>query len=203
MSWLKRNIEHSIDSNQFDMATSSILVLYASKHGSTRQMAEHIWRSFGAQGVHADLRAAEDLTDPVDYDAIVLGTAVYIGQWMKEAETYLEKFEKKLKDKPLWIFASGPTGDGDPLELMEGRDIPDKIIPMLDRIKPKEIRLFHGALDKHQLTMMERLIIRVVKAPTGDFRHWEEIAEWAHEITEELSRSKEPVLAANPMITHS
>jgi menaquinone-dependent protoporphyrinogen oxidase len=182
------------------MATSRILVLHASRHGSTRQIAEHIWRTLGVHNVHADLRAAEDFTDPQNYDAVVLGTAVYLGQWMKEADRYLEKFEAILKNKPLWIFASGPTGAGDALDLMEGHDVPENIMPLLDRIHPKEIRLFHGALDRHQLNMIERLMIRVVKAPTGDFRHWEDIAEWAKEISMQL---EQPVLASNPMITHS
>ncbi|MDZ4680269.1 MAG: flavodoxin domain-containing protein [Saprospiraceae bacterium] len=168
------------------METTNVLVLYASRHGATRQIAEQVWRSLRESGMHVELRAAEQAPDPAHYQAIVLGTAIYMGQWRSEASRWLQRHQFALSRMPLWIFSSGPTGQGDPAELLKGETVPHKLQSLMEVIKPREIRVFHGALRRDELNLLERIAVKTVKAPFGDFRDWKAIEQWAAEISQSL-----------------
>jgi menaquinone-dependent protoporphyrinogen oxidase len=120
------------------------------------------------------------------YDAVVLGSAVYIGRWRKEAARFLTDNEAVLVGKPVWLFSSGPTGEGDPVELTQGWKFPGKLQPIADRIGPRDIALFHGVSDPGKLNFLEKWMLKNVKAPIGDYRDWEGIASWARGIAEAL-----------------
>jgi menaquinone-dependent protoporphyrinogen oxidase len=117
---------------------------------------------------------------------VVLGSAVYMGQWRKEAARFLKANETALAGKPVWLFSSGPTNEGDVEELMAGWQLPGGLRPIADRIKPRNIATFHGAADVNKMNLFERWILKNVKSPVGDFRDWEAIAAWATAIVEEL-----------------
>lgn len=86
----------------------------------------------------------------------------------------------------MWLFSSGPTGQGDPLELMKGWRLPEAQQPIADRIRPRDVALFHRELDMKKLSLPEKLILKAMKAPVGDFRDWEAITAWAAGIAEAL-----------------
>jgi menaquinone-dependent protoporphyrinogen oxidase len=163
-----------------------VLVAYATKHGATEQIAEKIGEILRQEGLSADVLPADKAGDLGAYQAVVLGSAVYIGQWRKEAAKFLEANEAALAGKPVWIFSSGPTGEGDPVELMQGWRFPGKLQPIADRIGARDIVAFHGALDANTLNFIEKLMIKNVKAPLGDFRDWGAITAWATAIAAEL-----------------
>lgn len=165
---------------------SKILVAYASKHGGTAEIAEAIGQAIQHQQHDVDVVAVEEAQQIESYDAFVIGSAVYIGQWRKEAAKFLETHVDLLSQKEVWLFSSGPTGEGDPNELLQGWQFPEKLQPLADQIQPNDIVVFHGELDKSELNFMERFIIRGVKAPVGDFRDWESIDAWAAHIAKTL-----------------
>ncbi|HKZ83736.1 MAG TPA: flavodoxin domain-containing protein [Anaerolineae bacterium] len=149
-----------------------ILVAYASKHGATEEIAEKIGQVLRQAGLRADVLPADRVSDVTPYQAVVFGSAVYAGQWRQEAATFLEASEKTLAERPVWLFSSGPTGEGDPVELMKGFRFPEALQPIADHIRPRDIAFFHGALDMKELSLPERLIVKGIKAPLGDFRDW-------------------------------
>ena len=71
------------------------------------------------------------------------------------------------------MFSSGPTGDGDPVELTKGWRFPAKLESVVEQIHPRDITVFHSALDTQKLNFIEQWMIKNVKAPVGDFRDWE------------------------------
>jgi menaquinone-dependent protoporphyrinogen oxidase len=163
-----------------------VLVTYASKYGATAGIAEKIGEVLKQSGIAVDVVPAKDVNDVTPYTAVVLGSASYIGRWRKEAVKFLESQEGPLSGRPLWIFSSGPTGEGDPVQLMQGWLYPKTLQPVLDRIKPREITAFHGAIDAGKLNFLERTAIKNVKAPLGDFRDWNAISDWASGIARSL-----------------
>jgi menaquinone-dependent protoporphyrinogen oxidase len=165
-----------------------VLVAYATKYGATAGIAEKIGEVLSRAGLSTEVLPVDDVSDLTPYEAVVLGSAVYIGQWRKEAARFLEANEETLAGKPVWLFSSGPTGEGDPVELMKGWRFPGAQQEVADRIAPHDITIFHGAVDTKKLSFAERLILKGVKAPAGDFRDWEAIASWASAIAEELNR---------------
>jgi menaquinone-dependent protoporphyrinogen oxidase len=168
---------------------AKILVVYATKYGGTREIAEKIGQVLRQGGLQADVRsvdAAPGGDDLAAYQAVVLGSSVYIGQWRKQATQFLETHETALSERPVWIFSSGPTGEGDPVALAQGWRLPEKLQAVVDRIQPRDVAVFHGSLDLANLNFLEKLAIKNVKAPIGDFRDWEAISAWATAIADTL-----------------
>lgn len=164
------------------MEEERILIAYASKHGATAQIAERIGSILKDRGMVVDVMAVDHAADLNGYAAIVLGIAVYMGRWRREAVRFLQQHEQTLASRPLWLFTSGPTGEGDPVELVEGFAVPPSQRSLIDRIQPREIRVFHGSLTPEDLSGFERWILNRVKAKTGDFRDWKAIEDWADTI---------------------
>ena len=169
-----------------------VLVAYATKYGATAEMAEKIGQVLRDAGLPADVLPVDGVGDLSAYQAVVLGSAVYIGQWRKEAVKFLKANETVLADKLVWLFSSGPTGEGDPVELAQGWRFPGKLQSIADRIAPHDIAVFHGAVDMNKLNFIEKWMLKNVKAPIGDFRDWEAITSWATAIADAL---QEPVAA--------
>lgn len=163
-----------------------VLVAYGTKYGATAEIAERIGATLQEAGIAADVLPAGEVGDLSPYGAVVLGSAVYAGQWRKEAAGFLQANEQALAERPIWFFSSGPTTDGDPVEAMNGWRFPEALQPIADRIGPREIVSFSGDLDMKKLNLGEKLIIKAMKAPTGDFRNWESIEAWAKGIAATL-----------------
>lgn len=165
---------------------NQVLVAYATKHGATAEIAQAIDKVLCEQGLTTDVRDVDQVDGLAQYEAVVLGSAVYMGQWRKEAARFLEDNEDVLAAVPVWLFASGPTGEGDPVAMMEGWEVPRGLQELVGRIQPVDVTVFHGNLDPDSLGMLEKQVIKAVKAPTGDFRDWEMITRWAESIASTL-----------------
>jgi menaquinone-dependent protoporphyrinogen oxidase len=160
-----------------------VLVAYATKYGATRGIAEHIADVLRQAGLQVTLAEAAQAASPTLYDGVVLGSGVYAGHWLAPAANYLKTYAAALAQRPTWLFSSGPTGAGDPVTLMQGWRFPPDLQPLADQIRPRDVAFFHGAIWPQKLNVVERLILKALKAPSGDFRDWEAIAAWARGIS--------------------
>lgn len=163
-----------------------LLIAYASKRGATAEIAQAIGKELMARGVQADVRPVREIRDISGYDAAVLGSAMYIGLWRKEAVAFLKKNAGRLAALPTWIFICGPTGEGDPMELMNGWLYPKSLAPVIETIRPRAIACFGGRIETAALNPFERWIVNNVKAPAGDYRDWDAVAAWAGTICDQL-----------------
>lgn len=163
-----------------------VLVAYGTKYGATAEIAERIGQVLREAGLSADVHPADRVGDLAPYAAVVLGSAVYIGQWRKEAANFLKANETVLAEKPVWLFSSGPTGEGDPVELAQGWRFPGKLQPIADRIQPRDSAIFLGAADESKMGRLDRWLLKNVKAPIGDYRDWDAIVAWATAIAKTL-----------------
>lgn len=163
-----------------------VLVAYATKYGATAEIAEKIGQVLQEAGLQAEVLPVEQVHDLTPYEAVVLGSAVYAGQWRREAAAFLQAHEEALAQRPVWLFSTGPTGEGDPVQLMQGWRFPEALQPVAERIAPRDIAFFQGSLDPGKLNLGERLVVRALKVPTGDYRDWEAIASWAAGIAQAL-----------------
>ena len=159
-----------------------ILVAYASKYGATAEIAEKIGEVLRQSGLTTDILPADRVRDLAPYEAVILGSGVYIGSWRKEAAQFLKAHEQALAQRPVWLFSSGPTGEGDPVKMTNGWRLPAALQTIADRIHPREITVFHGALKVEKLKFFEKWMLKNVKAPVGDFRDWDAIGSWAASI---------------------
>jgi menaquinone-dependent protoporphyrinogen oxidase len=167
-----------------------VLVAYATRFGATAEIAEKIGQTLNQVGLQTDVLPVKDVRDLTPYQAIVLGSAVYSFKWRKEAVRFLRTNEKQLADRKVWLFSSGPTAEGDPLELTKGWRFPEAQQSIADRIQPRDIAVFGGVLDIEKLSSIEKWMMSKFDAPEGDFRDWDAITAWAEAIAKTLKEAE-------------
>jgi menaquinone-dependent protoporphyrinogen oxidase len=179
----------------------NVLVTAATRHGSTGQIAEEIGQELASRGIHAEVRPPEEVTDVSGYDAVIIGSAVYVGHWLQPAMDLVGRSRVDLTNRPVWLFTSGPVGkpagkltqsmDTDPVEMPELRAA----------TYPRGHKIFAGRLDPKSLPLMQRASVRLFRGMAGDFRDWGEIRQWADEIAGQLQadpRADQPADLAVP-----
>lgn len=162
-----------------------VLVTYASKHGSTAEIAEVIAKELAETGSVVELRRASMVGSLTGFNAVVIGSSIYIGQWHEDALKVIDAHEASLQERDVWLFSSGPIGE-DPFPKEE----PPITEQLLERTGAHEHRSFAGRLDRSELGFGERLITTALRAPAGDFRDWDAIRAWAGEIAHQLEASR-------------
>lgn len=167
-----------------------VLVAYGTKYGATAGIAEKIGQVLREAGLAVDVQPAGQAGDPAAYGAVVLGSAVYIGRWRKEAARYLKTHEAALAQRPVWLFNSGPLGQGNAAEQAGELGFPKSLRPIADRIAVRDVAVFFGAVDLDRLNPLERWMLKNVKSPSGDFRDWDAIAAWAAGIAAALKEGQ-------------
>jgi menaquinone-dependent protoporphyrinogen oxidase len=164
------------------------IVVYASKYGFTKGIAEFIAEKLRQQGTQAEARPVDAVHNPGDYDALVIGSAVYMTHWLKEATEFVQRNRAVLANRPVWLFSSGPLGNS--ASANDPKLEPKEIAELKEAINPREHRVFFGALDASKLgfahQMMRKLPAARALFPEGDFRNWNDIEVWASGIARAL-----------------
>jgi menaquinone-dependent protoporphyrinogen oxidase len=166
-----------------------VLVAAASKYGSTVGIAEAIGRRAEDAGFEVEVMPIEEVGDVAEFDALVLGSGVYAGRWLKPARQLVDDHLDEIASRPTWLFSSGPIGD----PAKPDADSAVKLDEIVAKTKAREHRVFAGKLDKGVLRFGDRAIVSAVRSAEGDFRDWDEIAAWADEIVSALTPSTEVV----------
>lgn len=162
----------------------TVLVAYASKRGSTREIAETVAATLRREGLGVCLERVEDVESLEPYDAIVIGSAVYMKRWRGDARHFLKKHRKALRHKPFWVFSSGPVGDpaNDNPEWME----PPKIAEKVEELGGKGHVVFGGCLPSEATGFMVKAMVEGTPREFRDRRDWAQIRDWAHQIASSL-----------------
>jgi menaquinone-dependent protoporphyrinogen oxidase len=163
-----------------------ILVSAASKHGSTAEVATHIAETLHANlpgDVVVDVIPAADVGETTSYDAVILGSAVYLGRWLEDARKLAQRIAADPA-RPVWLFSVGPVGDP-PKPAEEPAEVGD----LVRTTHARGHRLFAGLLDRHRLGLGEKAVVMALRVPDGDFRDYAEIDTWGTQIATELSRA--------------
>ena len=158
-----------------------ILIAYATKTGSTAEVATEIGRVIESKGgCQVDVRPVGKLNGVDGYDAVVIGSAIRAGKWLPEATKFVEKHRDALGRVPVALFAVCLTLKDDTEE--NRRTVAAYLDPVCEIVQPVEVGLFAGAMDYSKLPFILRLLMKAMKTPQGDFRDWEAITSWADNI---------------------
>jgi menaquinone-dependent protoporphyrinogen oxidase len=179
-----------------------VMVAYATRHGATRGIAERIGETLRAEGLQATVVDIAQSPDPRSADALVIGSAAYMGKWLDDAVAFVRQHRAFAATRPTWLFSSGPVGT----ELVDkqGNDVlapPPFLSRAAEDVHARGTRVFFGRWDPDDppMSVAERLfrMVPVSKEvlPIGDFRDWPAIEAWAREIARELQPEpvREPV----------
>ena len=168
----------------------TVLVAAASKHGWTEEIAARIGADLVEHGLDVEVKKLKDVGDLEGYEACVLGSGVYFGNWVKPARRFIDGHAAEIAQRPTWLFASGsivgdpPVGD-DPNALRAG--LAERLV---ETTRAREHKLVAGKLDKSKLGPLERLPVRMARGREGDWRDWAAVDEWAAAIAHELENSQ-------------
>ena len=160
---------------------STVHVITATRHGSTAEIGEKIARRLREHGLVAVTEDAEHAV-LAPGEPIVLGSPIYMGKWLKSARAIADQLAAEPAGRPVWVFTVGPLGDP-PQPADAG---PEGRVAAFAVERARSRPVFRGKLDRAALSRHERLAVRAVKAPDGDFREWDCIDAWADEIAAAL-----------------
>ena len=166
-----------------------VLVAYASRMGSTKEIAEEIGAELRRRGLDADVLPCSSDPKPEGYDAIIIGSALYIRHWDKAASSYLKQYAPVLAERSTWLFQSGPCGEGAATEQL---DPPRAVAKQMKKHRLPRPRTFGGRLDAdHAIGPVSRWMGRDGLL-SGDFRDWKLIHGWGQDIANELTTERSP-----------
>ncbi len=162
----------------------TVLVAYASKRGSTAEIAETVAATLRRAGLDVDLKPAGEVQSLEPFDAVVLGSAVYMKRWRGDARHFLKRHRKALRQMPFWVFSSGPVGD-------PGNDNPEWIEPPSLTAKVEEMGgrgqvVFGGCLPAEPHGFIEKAMVDGTPREYRDRRDWAEIRAWAGQVALDL-----------------
>lgn len=159
-----------------------VLVVAASRHGATREIADAVVQHFRSRQIDATGAEPSAISSLEGYDAVVVGSAVYMGGWLSDASDFVKRFSDELTSRRVWLFSSGPLDDQETPTLSD-----DKLDALIAATGATGHHVFAGRLDRSTLGVVERVVARVVHAPEGDFRDWSDVAAWADTIADTLT----------------
>ncbi|WP_127128232.1 flavodoxin domain-containing protein [Georgenia sp. SYP-B2076] len=158
-----------------------ILVVVASKHQTTAEIGDAIVEELRAAGHQARRVAPADVRSLAGIDAVVLGSAVYMTQWMEPMRALVADRAEELRRLPVWVFSCGLAG------LASGQvQDPARASGLIRQLDPVAVTTFKGRLDAATLGLRERAVTRMGGAAEGDYREWDTIRAWARGIAAHL-----------------
>lgn len=164
-----------------------VLVGYASRFGSTHEIALRIAAALRGPAHVVEVRGIEAITDLARYDAIVLGSGVYDGSWAPDATEFVRRHGSILARRPLWLFSVGSFGDSHPIIGRMMKKEPKEIDEFQQRLQPREYRVFAGVIDLTHWPAWGRWVFKTLGGHAGDNRNWPEIDAWAEHIAGDLA----------------
>jgi len=157
-----------------------VLVAYGSKRGGTAGIASKIAETLGERGFDVTLQPAGKVKVKKGYDAAVVGSALYAGRWRGEAVSLLKRL-RRASGIPVWLFHSGPLGDG---RADEPQPVPGKVASLADQLGAPDVVTFPGRLPMDAKGFIAKAMVRNGKG--GDWRDFEQIEAWASMIADTL-----------------
>ena len=170
----------------------TVLVGYATAHGSTRDIARRIGSRLRTAGFEAEVRPLDAVDDVSGYDAFVVGSAVHGQKWLEPARDFVRHDLAAPGSRPVWLFSSGPLGPDTATaggRYVRAVSVPQDVTELVQVIHPRDHHVFFGALDPDSLRPSEKAVRRLPATqglmPEGDFRNWAEISAWARSIAKQ------------------
>jgi menaquinone-dependent protoporphyrinogen oxidase len=166
--------------------SAPVLVTYATRYGSTGEVAEQVAAGLRHHGFVVDSLPIREVDRLDDYGGVVIGAPIYIGQWHKEARTFLARYERELAGRPVAIFALGPLSD-EASEVQGARAQLESTVAGYPWLKPVAVELFGGKYDPGKLGFLHKLLAVLPASPLHgrplqDARDWPTIRAWSSDV---------------------
>lgn len=161
-------------------AAKKTLIAYASKCGSTGEVADAIANVLCDQGVDVDVKLAKEITSLDGYNRVIIGSAIRMGGWLSDATNFVKAQQATLAQLPTVIFSVHTGNVGDDEASRQARTA--YTAPVHQLITPQAEAFFAGKMELARLSFLDRMIIKAMKGQDEDLRDWDAIRAWAGEI---------------------
>ncbi len=156
------------------------LVTYASKAGSTMEIAQAIALELENRSFTVDICPIQQVNSLEGYSQIIMGSAIRMGSPLPEVNRFIEEHCSEFQKIPLACFAVHLQHDGEDEASRKARVA--YLDPIRNQLQITHEAYFTGVYDPAKVTPIERLMGKMVKTPVGDFRDWAAIKGWAQSI---------------------
>ena len=155
-----------------------VLVGYATRYGSTQEVAEAVAATLRECGLEVDIQPMRKVRTIAGYSAVVLGAPLFMFRWHEDALRFLSRHREALMERPVAVFALGPVHDPyDEDEWQSSHDQLDKELAKYPWLTPVALEMFGGKYDPAKLRFPVNLLAG--KEPASDLRDWTSIRDWA------------------------
>jgi menaquinone-dependent protoporphyrinogen oxidase len=163
-----------------DAMNNRVLVTYATRAGSTSEIAAAIGESLSQRGLSVDVKPVKGNPSLNGYQAIIMGSAIRMGNWLPEAVDFVKANQSALNVMPVALFTVHMLNTGEDETSHNAR------LAYLNSVRPllnnAEETYFLGKMDFSRLSFLDRFISKMVKAVESDQRDWEKIRQWSKTI---------------------
>jgi menaquinone-dependent protoporphyrinogen oxidase len=165
--------------------SGKILVAYATRYGSTMEVAEAIGDELRKAGMEVDVISVAKVKNLAEYRAAVIGSPIYMGKWLADAQVFVERHQAILRTMPIAYFTVG-------LSPQEGTEeqrtqAAASMQQVKELVPPVTTGLFTGKLNRRSLSFADQAIVTIVRAREGDFRDWNAIRSWARDLKKSIA----------------
>jgi menaquinone-dependent protoporphyrinogen oxidase len=158
--------------------SSKILVAFATRYGSTQEVAEAVASALRETGAEVDVKPLREARSLAGHTAVVIGAPLMMYRWHKDAFAFLSRHHQALLKVPVAVFALGPVKDPhDEQEWLDSRSQLDKELAKVPWFKPVALEMFGGKFDPTLLGFPLNKLAG--SAPPSDIRDWNTIRTWA------------------------
>lgn len=165
-----------------------VLVAYATRFGSTREVASAIVRELNTAGFQAQAAEVSGALVPEDYDAFVIGSPIYGGKWVSAAGIFAAAMADRIGDKPVAFFSVGTLVlKNAEIGFAEHQSFIDDLVEFAPTLNVVASSVFAGYFDRANLPWYLRIIDRFAPTPQGDHREWPKIQEWTRSLVPKFS----------------
>ena len=162
----------------------TVLIAYATRHGSTEGVAQAIGRAFVEAGARVDVKPVGEVDDLAGCSAVVLGSPLYAGKVLGDVAGFAGKHAEQLSSMSTALFfvclSMAQPSDRNVQKVVK------QTKHLVELLRPRDVGLFAGALDRANLGFFDRLMMKLMRIPEGDFRNWEVIDRWAKDLLPRL-----------------
>jgi len=154
----------------------TVLITYGTKMGGTAGLADMLGKAFTTAGLDVEVRPVLEVEQVERFDAVIVGSALYMGHWRRDARRFVKRNADALRDRPVVFFSSGPLDDS-----ATTQPIPPtkQVRRLMDRVGSTEHMTFGGKLDQDATGFPAHAM---VKEHAGDWRDQSQVTAWAHHI---------------------
>ena len=174
------------------MNTRKILIAYASKSGTTEEVADFIGKLFIQKHFKVEIKSIKSVTDLKGYNAVIIGSAIQYDTWLPEVRQFTKNNMNTLTRVPVsFFFTCLALSQQSKKTRLKALTYSNKLHSLFPQLKPISVGQFAGVLNYSKMSFLYRILFKAIMpilgVEEGDYRNWDTIKDWAENVHSKLN----------------